>query len=260
MTMTERERGEAGGDEGRVTRRAAIATGAAAYGGSMLWGTAAFAAQTPRQLLEDLRREIRNSKVHKQLKSRLLALTGDVKTDLESGSNVRARKALRHQVIPLLQKSSGHHGLSPQRSKEWVAETRKIASKIPRDDGLEPNGPSVYVFNCYNEPISGFTVGGSQVGDIPGSSSGSGQAARYTPAGLPVPRSRHPDPGSFAIGNNQVSSPWDSFLGTATITIPDPSSSGISLDDDLILFLALNQAMLLTTRGFVKATFQVTLQ
>ena len=258
--MTQRERG-AGDNDRRVTRRAAIATGAAAYGSSMLRGTAAFAAQTSRQLLEALRREIRNSKVHKQLKSRLLTLTGDAKNDLKRGSNTRARKTLQQQVIPLLQKSSGHHGLSAQRSKEWVAETKKIVSKIPPDDTLQqPNGPSVYVFNCLNEPITGLAVAGYKVGNIPDWSDGrSGPATRYTPAGLPVPRSEFPtSEGTFAIGDNAVSSPWDSYIGRATITIPDPRSTGVSLDDDLILFLASNEAMLLTTRGFVVAHFNVT--
>jgi hypothetical protein len=239
-----------------VTRRAAIATGAAAYAGSMLWGTSAFAARTPKQLLEELRDEIRDSGVDGRLRSRLLALTGEVRTDLERGSNVRARKTLRKRVIPVLERNRGHHGLSVRRSDNWVAQAGKIASKI-RDDGLQqPNGGSVYVFNCFNEPITALAVAGSAVGGIPGWSTGGG--SRYTPAARAVPRTRNPTPGgNFAIGNNAISIPWDSFRGMATITIPDPGS-GIGLDEDLILFVATNQATLLSTRGSVQATFVVT--
>ena len=44
MAIAPRKSGEAGGDERRVTRRAAIATGAAAYGAGMLWAAGASAA------------------------------------------------------------------------------------------------------------------------------------------------------------------------------------------------------------------------
>ena len=42
-----------------------------------------------------------------------------------------------------------------------------------------------------------------------------------------------------------------------TITIPDPSVSPVSLDDDLILYLAVNQATLQTTRGYVLSNTQI---
>jgi hypothetical protein len=259
ITVTEREHGgEAGGDERRVTRRAVIATGAAAYAGSMLWGTTALAAKSPQQLLDALRDEIRASKVDKDLKSRLLELTDDAKKDLKKGSNESARKTLKKQVVPLLEKSAGRHGLSAKQAGAWVTETERVVAKIPAGDGVGgANGGSVYVFNCYNEPISSLTVAGAAVGSID-SWSTRGQTL-YTPAERAVPRTRNPSPGSFVNGNNAVRIPWDSFTGTTTVTIPD-GSSGISLDDDLILFLAINQAMLLTTRGRVQSTFPVTVQ
>jgi hypothetical protein len=251
IAMTERDQHEA---ERRLTRRSVIATGAAAYAGSMLWGTAAFAAGNPSRLLEALRQEISDSEVDAKLKSRLLKLTGDAKADLKDGSNVSARHTLQKKVIPLLQDSSGQHGLSAKQSKAWVAEAKKVVSKIPPDDGVQgPNGGSVYVFNCYNEPISGLVVGGGRVGNIPGWASGG--STIYTPSAIRVPRSKSAAPGNFATGDNSVRSPWDSYTGTTKITIPGPGS--ISLDDDLILFLAVNQATLMTTRVFVNATFPV---
>jgi hypothetical protein len=257
ITVTERDREEAGDDQRRLTRRAAIASGAAAYAGGMLLGTAAFAARTPRQLLEALRGEIRDSRVHSGLKSRLLELTGHVKSDLERGANVRARETLRKRVIPLLKESGGHHGLSGRLSGEWVTEARKIASKIP-DDGVQgPNGGNVYVFNSYNETVSGLSVAGGAAGDISAWAMGGG--TRYTPSARAVPRARNATPGSFAVGDNIVRIPWDSYTGRATVTIPSPATSPVSLDDDLILFLTLNQAILESTRGFVLSTFPVSL-
>ena len=43
-----------------------------------------------------------------------------------------------------------------------------------------------------------------------------------------------------------------------TVTIPSPSTTPVSLDDPLILLLAVNEAMLLTTRGYLLTTFPVT--
>jgi hypothetical protein len=136
------------------------------------------------------------------------------------------------------------------------------SAKIPSENvALGANGyGSVYVFNCFDEPVTALSVGGYGAGDILASSSGGGGLpGRYTPGGgLQVPRSLRPgNQQQFAVGNNAVEIPWDSFLGFATITVPDPRTSQISLDDDLVLLLATNSAMLLTTRGSVVATFRV---
>lgn len=253
--MEEHERREAGGGERRVTRRVAIAAGAGAYASSMLWGASSFAAtSTPTQLLARLRHEIRSSTVGKQLKSSLLTTIGRAATELNRGHNAAARKTLQQDLIPALQRNSGHHGLSAKHAKQWVAEAEKVVSKIP---GLGAgNGGRVYVFNCFNEPISGLAVAGRSVGTIPGWSDGGRDQTRYTPAGLAVPRARSTTPGQFAFGDNAVAIPWDSYTGVTTIKIPDPQS-GVSLDDDLILFVAVNQATLQTTRGFVLATFKI---
>ena len=118
---------------------------------------------------------------------------------------------------------------------------------------------TVYVFNCYNEPISKLDIGGDPAGDIAGWSTTA--ATKYTPSELAVKRSKFPDAGpSFAIGDNDLRIPWDSFTGTTTVTIPDPKVGPVSLDDDLILFVTRNEVVLLTTRGFVMSTFKVLLK
>lgn len=114
---------------------------------------------------------------------------------------------------------------------------------------------TVYVFNCYSEPITSLTVNGGSAGNVPGWSTVA--ATKYTPAGLPVKRTKYPSPGCFAIDRNEVRVPWDSCTGVATVLVPSPASGLASLDDDLVLFVALNQIVLQTTRGQVIQTFPV---
>ena len=64
---------------------------------------------------------------------------------------------------------------------------------------------------------------------------------------------------AFVLGDNNVQIPWESFRGITTVTIPSPGSSPVGPDDPLILLLAVNQATLLSTRGFVLANFAVSL-
>jgi hypothetical protein len=121
---------------------------------------------------------------------------------------------------------------------------------------------NVYVFNLYNEPVTNLSVSGYNAGSINGYANGTVPAGVpiYTPASLTVPRSKtQGGTASFSIGDNPLVIPWDSFRGTVTVTIPDPAKFPISLDDPLILLLAVNDAILLTTRGYVVQTFTVAL-
>lgn len=119
---------------------------------------------------------------------------------------------------------------------------------------------NVYVFNLYNEPITNLAVAGYTAGSVNGYANGSTGTPIYTPASLAVPRSKSPGgSASFAIGDNPVVIPWDSFLGRVTITTPDPTRYPISLNDPLILLLAVSHAILLTTRGYLLSTFPVQL-
>jgi hypothetical protein len=112
---------------------------------------------------------------------------------------------------------------------------------------------------CYNEPVHRLTVDGNDVGNIaPWSEGGANRPAKYTPASLTVPRSKNPEPKSFAIGNNRLSAQWDSFTGTASIKIPDLRE--VSLDEDLLLFLALDEATMMNVHGYVMARFPVSRQ
>lgn len=117
---------------------------------------------------------------------------------------------------------------------------------------------NVYVFNCYNEPINTLSVQYGAVGSVPGYSAGP-TPPEYTPGTTKVPRSSPLAGGKFGVGANIVTAAWDGFTGTVTVTIPDPKVGPVSIDDDLVLFVMVNQAVLVTTRGYVMGTFPVTL-
>ena len=119
----------------------------------------------------------------------------------------------------------------------------------------------VYVFNCYHEPITGLSVGGHAARRHPRVRRRERTAAADLHAGEPGgPRSKGQESSAtFAIGPNTLLVPWDSFRGQATIAVPDPAKQHIGLADPLLLFLAVNDAILLTTRGYVVEQFPMTL-
>jgi hypothetical protein len=115
----------------------------------------------------------------------------------------------------------------------------------------------VTVFNSYNEPITNLLVSNNIAGNIAGWSQGP-TPPLYTPGSLPVQRAKYPGSSPvFAYGANTMVFPWDSRTGHTTVTIPPETS----LDDDLILYLTQNDAILLTARGVVinTATVETTL-
>jgi len=112
----------------------------------------------------------------------------------------------------------------------------------------------VYCFNCYNETVNQLNVNGLLAGAIGGwATSGS---TIYTPVSLAVARARHGDGQTVPVFPNDQPTPlridWDTFTVHATVnTVGLPN---ISLDDDLVLYLSLNQLTLMSTRGFVLLT------
>jgi hypothetical protein len=249
-----------GRDEGqpRITRRAALGAGAAAYGAGMLFGTGALAATPVQRRLVALRREISGSHVQTRLRARLLTILLGVDVDLHRHNNDAARTALEGDFGPMLHRFSGQQGLSSSQAHRWASEAKAIASEIPRQKRLGAGGAggSVYVFNAYNEPVGSLSVSGGSAGTIAAWSSGGRD--KYTPASLSVPRSRSKTGGQFANGDNPVVASWDSFTGRTTVKIPG-FDQGVSLDDDLILFLTTNKAILESTRGRVLDIFPVSL-
>jgi hypothetical protein len=259
--MQDERLGDREGDGRRITRRAAIGTGIAAVGAGAVWAPAAAAkATTPRQLLAALKAEVRDSNVQRLVRSQLLSILGQAGEQLAHGQNLECRQTLRTGFIPLLKRGTGRYGITTKAARRWSADAEQLATALPRRD----TGPSagaggrVTVFNCYNEPVTGLSVSGSNVGHIAPWSNGRGDGPPlYTPSSLRVDRSKNPDPGKFAFGGNRAMVPWDSFTGEATVRIPSPGDSGIGLDDDLLLFVSPSQMTLMTTRGFVVDNFPV---
>jgi hypothetical protein len=109
----------------------------------------------------------------------------------------------------------------------------------------------VYCFNCYNETINQFNVNGLPAGTISGwATSG---ATIYTPVSTAIARARHGDGQTTPVFPNDMPTPlridWDTFTVQTSISLVNLPN--VSLDDDLILYMALNQLTLMTTRGFV---------
>jgi hypothetical protein len=142
----------------------------------------------------------------------------------------------------------------------WAA---SASAQIPREyAGQEPDGGgSVYVFNCCAEAVTGLALNDSAAGGIAPSAGYGDQPMLYTPSGLQVPRSQNPTAlPQFVLGDNPLEIAWESVTGFTTVTIPGPNGGQVGLDDDLILFIAFNSAMLMATRAYLLATFQISLQ
>lgn len=107
---------------------------------------------------------------------------------------------------------------------------------------------TVYCFNCYNEPMR-LSLNGQKAAEIPGwQTSG---ATIYTPSAKGIARAKHAD-GEPVFGNdkpNQLKIVWSTFEADTELST---KKAEVSLDDDLILYIAVNRWVLMTTRGFVK--------
>jgi len=116
---------------------------------------------------------------------------------------------------------------------------------------------NVYCFNCYNEPLNQLNVNGVPFGTVTPAIGGWAATGGtvYTPLAVPVPRSKHGD-GSGATFPNDMPTPlrinWDSWTVQTQIDIS--KIPNLSLNDDLILYIAINQLTLMSTRGFVLLT------
>src|SRR5258708_36583935 len=105
----------------------------------------------------------------------------------------------------------------------------------------------VYVFNCYNEPVA-LAVNGSPAGTIP--PWGNMGASTYQPQSIALGRAKSTGSSGpqFGPGNNACRAQWESFSFMLSIVVPSPRS-GVSLDDDLVLYLFVTESGLATTRG-----------
>lgn len=116
---------------------------------------------------------------------------------------------------------------------------------------------NVYCFNAYNEPMNQLNVNGFVFGTATPAIGGwtSSGATIYTPAAVAVPRLKHGDGTTAGFPNDQATPlrfNWDTY--TVQTSIDLRNLPNVSLDDDLILYIAVNQMTLMQTRGFVLKT------
>jgi len=132
-----------------------------------------------------------------------------------------------------------------------VGATESLAG--PAGAATVNKGSQVTVFNVFVDSGS-LRVDNSVAGEIKRWSGGQ-DTPRYTPSSIGVRRTKLREPGAtFAIGDNEVRIVWPDFTGTCTVPIPNPASSGVNLADDLLLYLMLGRAILVTTRSDVLDT------
>jgi len=112
----------------------------------------------------------------------------------------------------------------------------------------------VCVFNCFNESINQISVGGLRRRRHCGMGR---QRRRHVPAPVDCAAAhqarRRADRPAVRVGDNPCQVAWDSWLVTVNVTVPSPGS--VSLDDDLLLYVFVNQSVLVSTRGMVLGTF-----
>ncbi|PXA75344.1 hypothetical protein DMC25_24690 [Caulobacter sp. D4A] len=112
----------------------------------------------------------------------------------------------------------------------------------------------VYCFNAYNEPINQLTVNGLSAGTVSGWSVSPPNL--YTPVSVIVPRALHGDGLNVPAFPNDMPTAlrvdWDSYSIQAKIDLMPLHN--VSLYDDLILYITLNQLTLMNTQGFVLIT------
>jgi hypothetical protein len=253
------ERADHRGDDDRgITRRAAIGTGIATVGLGALWASPLASASTNApsvdQSLKRLSAGISASTVRPRIKDQLVSTLAQAREQLAGGHNVDCRQTLRQEFVRLLERYRGRDGISDRDADSWTSAAQRLADKIPnRDPPGAANGATVTVFNCYPQATDLIVVNHGAVGNIAGwSDGGANRPPKYTPASLTVPRSKEPEPKSFGIGDNRFRIDWDNnAAGTSTIRIPSPDESGIRVDEDVLLFVALNEVTIMDAFGRV---------
>ncbi|MBV9929064.1 MAG: hypothetical protein JOZ96_28900 [Acidobacteria bacterium] len=118
----------------------------------------------------------------------------------------------------------------------------------------------VYIFNLFNEPAE-LSFNGAPAGT--GTIAGWDKTKGYTPGYIAVDSAKHNDEDSGKVfrggnGSNDVRIEWDSGVAIGKIIFPTVSDD-VSIDDDLVCYIAKNSAFVETTDGFVSKEGQQTL-
>jgi hypothetical protein len=238
-----------------MTRRAAIGTGIAAIGVSAMWPTASASAAANAVGIGDeiaqLRAEVAGSAAKFSPRLQLASTLAQAEEDFSAGRNVNCRDSLLHEFVPMVNELRGGFGISSSEADEWIRTAERLADQLPRRDapGASHVG-NVIVFNNFFQRIDGLSVNQGGIGRIAGWSQGrKGEPPAYTQSNLPVPQSQVRQPGRFGIGPNRVVVYWFGFAAVTTIHFSDSVRSPIGPRTDVLLFLGVSEATIMTNRG-----------
>jgi hypothetical protein len=108
----------------------------------------------------------------------------------------------------------------------------------------------VYFYNLFNE-VATLSLNGGQAGTINGWDKANG----YAPSSLAVDSATHDDEATGKAyrggnGQNAVEVHWDSGFAKGTVTMPTVNDN-ISIDQDLVCYIAKNDSFVEDTQGFV---------
>jgi len=109
---------------------------------------------------------------------------------------------------------------------------------------------TVYFYNLFNE-VATLSLNGGSAGTINGWDKTNG----YAPSNLGVVSTQHDDENTgkaYRGGNgaNDLRIEWDSGYATGTVTLPTVGDN-ISIDQDLVCYIAKNDAFVEDVQGFV---------
>jgi hypothetical protein len=219
-----------------MTRRRALAAGAALGGGVLLGGTAAVAAGSrPLRLVERLRDDVKGATLDKQLQSRLLNVLSSVKGDLKQGRDLAASNRLQHKFVPLVKQNRERHGLTAKQSSQWVDDSEEIIALLYPGIGSSAAFGNVFIFNLYPDAAQVTDLNGQgAVGAIP-----SPDPEGWTPQHIMAPRTnvsleQLDTPAFVSAGeSNQANSLTLNYGGQAwraEVVIPNPPDPPLEVD------------------------------
>ncbi|HXI24169.1 MAG TPA: hypothetical protein VNG71_09945 [Pyrinomonadaceae bacterium] len=114
----------------------------------------------------------------------------------------------------------------------------------------------VYIYNLFNEPAT-LTLNGGPAGTIDGWNSD--PAKGYQPSFIAVDSAKHFEDGPGKVyrgeepnkvGENSISVTWADGVATGNVKFPTDNDN-VRITDDLVCFIAKNNAFVETTEGFV---------
>ena len=120
----------------------------------------------------------------------------------------------------------------------------------------------VYTYNLFSEPAALAINGGAAVGPDGSTATGKiaangGSGGSYAPASVTVGSAKHSDESSGlwyrgGDGVNTIRMTWDSGFSTSSTFKMPTVADDVSIDDELIVYIAKDKASVQTVTGIIK--------